>query len=98
MLAACGIPDPVWVDERFLLEQGVEPWSELPFWLPENDEDAALFDGDVARQVGSGLTFRPLVDTVRDLMAWHARRGTEIGSPTLATQREAELLAAYAGS
>jgi 2'-hydroxyisoflavone reductase len=98
MLAACGIPDPVWVDEGFLLEQGVEPWSELPFWLPENDEDAALFDGDVARQVGSGLTFRPLVDTVRDLMAWHARRGTEIGSPTLAPQREAELLAAYAGS
>src|SRR5688572_6537477 len=23
----------VWVDERFLLENGVEPWSDLPLWL-----------------------------------------------------------------
>jgi 2'-hydroxyisoflavone reductase len=95
MLTACGIPDPVWVDERFLLEHGVEPWSELPFWLPENDDDAALFRGDVRRQVESGLTFRPLAETVRDLMAWHASRGTEIGPPALTPEREAELLAEY---
>jgi 2'-hydroxyisoflavone reductase len=98
MLAACGIPDPVWVEERFLLEHGVEPWSELPFWLPEDDEDAALFRGAVSRQVEAGLTFRPLAETVRDLMAWHATRGTEIGPPTLAPAREAELLASYAGA
>ena len=98
MLAACGIPDPVWVEEGFLLEHGVEPWSELPFWLPEDDEESGLFEGDVTKQVDSGLTFRPLTDTVHDLMAWHATRGTEIGPPTLAPEREAELLVAYAGS
>ena len=24
----------VWVDERFLLDRGVEPWSEIPLWTP----------------------------------------------------------------
>jgi 2'-hydroxyisoflavone reductase len=98
MLTACGIPDPLWVDEQFLLEQGVEPWSELPFWLPEDDQESGLFEGDVTKQVGAGLTFRPLAETVRDLMAWHATRGTEIGPPTLSREREAELLAAYGGT
>jgi len=26
-----------WVDEPFLLEAGVKPWSELPLWVPEDD-------------------------------------------------------------
>jgi 2'-hydroxyisoflavone reductase len=25
-----------WVDPQFLLDQGVEPWSDLPLWLPES--------------------------------------------------------------
>ena len=28
----------VWVDEEFLLEQGVGPWMELPLWLPASYE------------------------------------------------------------
>ena len=30
-----------WVDEAFLLEQGVGPWMEMPLWLP-GEENAGL--------------------------------------------------------
>ncbi|MGN6379835.1 MAG: NAD-dependent epimerase/dehydratase family protein [Gaiellales bacterium] len=95
MLEACGDAPLEWVDETFLLEQGVEPWSELPFWLPESGEDGAVFHADCRRALHDGLRFRPLEDTVSDLMRWHARRGVEIGPPTLDRAREAELLQAW---
>ncbi|MGG7380803.1 hypothetical protein ACQ7B2_19335, partial [Escherichia coli] len=33
----------VWVDETFLLERGVQPWTELPVWLPSSDPEAGGF-------------------------------------------------------
>jgi nucleoside-diphosphate-sugar epimerase len=96
MLEACGPAELVWADEAFLLEHGVEPWSELPFWTPETGDARAIFKADVSRALAAGLRFRPLEQTVADLMAWHRERGTRIGPPTLDRAREAELLAAYA--
>ena len=95
MLAACGDAELRWVDDAFLLEHGVEPWVELPFWLPDEHEDQVVFETDSSRAIAAGLRFRPLEHTVSDLMAWHATRGTEIGPPTLTRAREAELLAAW---
>jgi 2'-hydroxyisoflavone reductase len=61
-----------WVSEDFLLQEKVAAWSEMPLWLPE---DAAphlkgfmFIDGSKA--VASGLTFRPLADTIRDVQIW----------------------------
>ena len=96
MLEACGDGRLEWVDDDFLLEHGVEPWTELPFWLPEGGDERAVFHADVSRALAEGLRFRPLSETVADLMAWHERRGAEIGPPTLARAREAELLEAWA--
>lgn len=31
----------VWVGDRFLLDQGVTPWQELPLWIPEERAEAA---------------------------------------------------------
>src|SRR5438067_2260734 len=30
----------VWASEEFLHEAGVAPWSELPLWVPEREENA----------------------------------------------------------
>jgi 2'-hydroxyisoflavone reductase len=95
MLEACGDAPLEWVDDAFLLEHGVEPWSELPFWLPADDADQVVFETDISRALAEGLRFRPLPDTVADLMAWHAARGTEVGPPTMSRDRERELLAAW---
>jgi 2'-hydroxyisoflavone reductase len=96
MLEACGHARLEWVDDEFLLEHEVEPWAALPFWLPESSDERAIFHVDVSRALAEGLRFRPLSETVADLMAWHERRGVEIGPPTLDRAREAELLAAWA--
>jgi 2'-hydroxyisoflavone reductase len=95
MLDACGGAPLEWVDDAFLLEHGVEPWSELPFWLPDDDDDQVVFETDISRALAEGLRFRPLADTVADLMAWHATRGTEVGPPTISRDRERELLAEW---
>ena len=58
-----------WVDEDFLLQQEVRPFVDLPLWIP-GDEGLAYGAIDVSHAVASGLTFRPLKETVADTMAW----------------------------
>jgi 2'-hydroxyisoflavone reductase len=86
-------PRLVWVDERFLVDRGVQPWSELPLWLApgRNPGDAGFLGMDVSRALAAGLRFRPLGETIRDTLAG-AEPTTEAG---LAPERESELLEAW---
>ena len=89
MLEACGARDVVWVDEDFLLERGVEGWSDLPCWVPAREESHRYFLlVDVSRAVAAGLTFRPLEESARDVPEWTGEAG-------LQPEREAELLEAW---
>jgi len=89
MLDACRSRDVVWVEEDFLLEQGVEGWSDLPCWIPASEESHRCFQlVDVSRAVAAGLTFRPITETARAVPEW----GGEAG---LQPEREAELLDAW---
>src|SRR5579875_3385469 len=63
-----------WVDESFLLRQGVAPWTEIPLWIPEEMNMQGLSAVDVRKARSAGLTFRPLVETVRDTLAWDRTR------------------------
>jgi nucleoside-diphosphate-sugar epimerase len=86
-----------WVDADFLRDQDVEPWSDLPVWLP-GDEYAGFMAVDVARAMRAGLRFRPLADTVRDLLAWDATRPRDHEMRAgLTTDREEALLRAWHG-
>jgi 2'-hydroxyisoflavone reductase len=60
----------VWVEERSLLERGVERWSDLPLWLAPgtNPESANFLAVDVSRAVAAGLRFRPLAQTIRETL------------------------------
>ena len=63
--------DLVWVDPDFVTAQGLEPWGELPVWMPKDDvEMYALHTSDVTRALEWGLQVRPLHDTVADTWAW----------------------------
>jgi len=86
-----------WVDEAFLLERGVQPWSELPFWLPDADEERrGLFSIDTRRAQAAGLSFRPLAETVRDTLAWAATRPPDHEwQAGLPPEREQDLLAEW---
>lgn len=58
-----------WVDEEFLLEHGVKPWSELPLWLP-GVEGRNFFTIDCTKAFDAGLSCRPLAETARDTLEW----------------------------
>jgi 2'-hydroxyisoflavone reductase len=100
VLAACDEAELVWVDEDFLLEQGVGPWMELPLWVPAEAE--AFLQMSVSKATAAGLAFRPLEETARDTLAWARAAGaelvthTEYGNAGLDPAREAELLQAWA--
>jgi len=61
-----------WINEDFLLQENVAAWSELPLWLPE--EAAPHLKGFMFispdKAVAAGLKFRPLPDTIRDILTW----------------------------
>jgi len=62
-----GLPvaEAVRVPEALLSSQAVEPWTELPLWLPSADPDAAGFNRiDLERARAAGLRTRPLSETV----------------------------------
>jgi 2'-hydroxyisoflavone reductase len=80
----------VWVGDEFLVSEGVGEWMELPLWLVD-PEAAGLLSVDVSRALDSGLSFRPLAETVRDTLAWRGD-GALSESVGLAREREAELL------
>ncbi|HET6656593.1 MAG TPA: SDR family oxidoreductase [Gaiellaceae bacterium] len=81
-----------WLDERFLVEQGVQEWSDLPLWVAPGvkEENAGLMSVDVSRALAEGLRFRPLRTTVHDTLA-AAEPTTDAG---LTPEREQALLAA----
>jgi nucleoside-diphosphate-sugar epimerase len=99
--ATGGAADPVWVDPDFLVQHGVERWTELPIWIPESDEAYALHDGDVSLAQRWGLRIRPIEETVRDTWAWVQEVDASGAAPEdrpgvgLAPDREAELLSLW---
>ena len=81
-----------WVDEQFLLDRDVTPWTDLPLWVPEKLK--GLLMADNSRGVAAGLTFRALTDTVRAAHRWDVDRA-EKGQAGLSVEREREVLAAW---
>jgi 2'-hydroxyisoflavone reductase len=77
LVAACaeagGNPvDPVWVEDRRLIEAGLAPWTELT--LVTDPEERGVFEVDVSRAIAEGLAARPLLRTVRETLAWDMSR------------------------
>jgi 2'-hydroxyisoflavone reductase len=86
-----------WADAAFLEEQKVQPWSDMPVWVPPAGEMAGFARVDCSKAIAKGLTFRPVVDTCRDTLAWWNKQPAERTGKLragLAPEREKEVLAA----
>jgi 2'-hydroxyisoflavone reductase len=82
-----------WVDERFLLDRGVQPWSEMPLWIPGTGMETV----DGRRAYSEGLQCRPVAETIRDLLAWHASLPADrVWRAGMTAERERELLVEWA--
>ncbi|NYH52388.1 MULTISPECIES: NAD-dependent epimerase/dehydratase family protein [Nocardiopsis] len=59
-----------WTDPGAILDAGIQPWTELPIWLPPGETHGALHRGDVSKALATGLRCRPVAETVADTWAW----------------------------
>lgn len=82
-----------WVDEAFLRERGVRPFSDLPLLLAKESAGFSAIDSRKAQ--AAGLRTRPLAETVRDTAAWVGDAPWEGRLAGMSPQREREVLLAW---
>jgi nucleoside-diphosphate-sugar epimerase len=83
-----------WVDGDLLLERGVQPFSDLPFWLP--GEASSFMTISSARAQAVGLRAREVAGSVAATLDWHRNRDAPDDLPgRLSAARERELLKAW---
>ncbi|MEV6840077.1 NAD-dependent epimerase/dehydratase family protein [Streptomyces sp. NPDC051133] len=89
-----------WTDPEVILAAGVEPWTQLPLWVPPGGEWDGVHGSDVSRALATGLVCRPVGETVADTWRWLTRLGgtaplrPDRTAPGLDPQTEAKVLAA----
>jgi nucleoside-diphosphate-sugar epimerase len=59
-----------WTEPAVIAAAGIEPWTELPIWIPPGHEAEAMHGSNVERAHAAGLRCRPATDTVADTWAW----------------------------
>jgi len=68
----------VWVPEQELAAAGVEPWTQLPCWVPERGDFAGFLESDTSRAAAAGLVCRPVANTVADTWRWLEQDGIPV--------------------
>jgi nucleoside-diphosphate-sugar epimerase len=87
-----------WTDAETILAAGVEPWSDLPVWIPPGELYDAMHTADVSKALAAGLRCRPVEETVRGTWEWlesiggAAPQRPDRPSVGLSPEREAALL------
>ena len=90
--AAYSSAELIWIPSDRLVAAGVDPGMGVPLWVAEPGYEA-FNDVDSSRAVAAGLTYRPVIDTIRDTLAWDlARGGPAPGSEGLSAAEEERLL------
>lgn len=85
----------------FLEQQQVQAPAAFPIWTPRNGPYGGFGSVDNRRAIAAGLSFRPLANTVADLLEWYRSLPAERQqAPRAGWKREAELavLAAWKAS
>jgi 2'-hydroxyisoflavone reductase len=88
-----------WIPDDRLQAAQVEPWTELPLWIPAAEFPGTWEIGTEGAQA-AGLRCRPVADTVADVWAWLRAGGeaeldewrAEHRPPPMSPERERELL------
>jgi 2'-hydroxyisoflavone reductase len=88
-----------WVADQFLLDAGVQPYTEMPLWIPAS---VGRLNMPIHRALAAGLRHRVVDATIRETRAWAESPGAAAGQvdaggrvrrpAALTSEREAELL------
>jgi 2'-hydroxyisoflavone reductase len=90
-----------WVPAAFLEKEKVEPWGDMPVWIPAGGPESGMSQVSIARAVAAGLRFRPLPETARDTLSWWSTLPAERRAKPragLSRERETQVLAAWKAS
>ena len=63
-----------WAPVEFLQKHNVQPWSDMPAWVPETGDDAGVAHVDISKALRAGLNFTPLAQTIKDIYDWESER------------------------
>ncbi|MEO8663892.1 MAG: NAD-dependent epimerase/dehydratase family protein [Ignavibacteria bacterium] len=80
----------IWANEKFLADENVSGWTDLPMWIRAEDE--GVNNVNVGKAVKDGLTFRPLKETISDTLQFDRTREDHKFRAGLKREREAELI------
>ncbi|MFE4910216.1 NAD-dependent epimerase/dehydratase family protein [Streptomyces sp. NPDC056652] len=64
-----------WTDPGTILAAGIEPWTDLPVWIPPGAMHDTMHGSDVSKALATGLRCRPVAETVADTWSWLASIG-----------------------
>lgn len=86
-----------WVNADFLEQQKVEPWGDMPVWVPPRGASAGFGQISNRKAVRQGLKFRPIDQTAADTLAWFKAQPAERQKlrAGISSEREAEVLRAW---
>ncbi len=92
-----------WVTDEVLVAHEVEPWTELPLWMPAGQDGDHVWDADQSWAAAAGMRNRPVRETVADTWAWlqaGGRTPTEpphahVGAHGIDPAKESAILAAW---
>lgn len=91
--------DFTWVDEQFVLDHKIQPWTEMPLWIPkhsplegEKEPWTGSFSISIEKAIEAGFSFRPLADTIFDVYQWEKARQDTERKAGISLEREQELL------
>jgi len=59
-----------WAAPEVIEAAGIEPWTQLPMWLPPGEDYDTMHGGDVSKALAAGLRCRPVAETVADTWTW----------------------------
>ena len=93
----------IWVPPEVIEAAGIQPWTELPIWLPPSGEYVGMHDGDVSAIYAAGLSCRPVSQTIADTWRWLQEEGDPQPRPGLpqhglSPEVEQRVLAGLTGS
>ncbi|MBM7554353.1 NAD-dependent epimerase/dehydratase family protein [Thalassobacillus pellis] len=84
---------PVYVEEKLLLEKGIQPFTDIPLWIPVSEKNPhGYFLVNNRRAIDKGLRFRPMKETIEDTCIWVKATNRIVNKAGLSEAKEKEVL------
>jgi 2'-hydroxyisoflavone reductase len=85
-----------WVEDSFLVERNLTPFTQLPLWIPVNEQypDGFIL-ADYSQALKKGLVVRNPRETIEDTLNWLRTRGSVELKAGLHREEEAALLLSW---